>query len=134
MGADYKKAHKNLISGGGTNGIGAGVVNYFGCFGYEVGQAVEVRRHQVISEAGIMEHLYAVATLPPGAGETYDYDIFLNGNLTALGCQIAGAVAVAANDLVTQIAVVPGDVISIRVTISGAAAVEYHTWGLTIRS
>ena len=127
MGADYKAAHKKTIPfNGGVVGLAANSTYYF----VMSANSNWNRCQQVVSTAMTLRALYGNCDAAPGVGETYTYTLMVNNIATPLTCQIAGAVATQASDLVNQVAVVPGDLLSIRLVTSLNAVVAYHSASL----
>ena len=127
MGADYRKAHKSLICGSST---GSSVVNstlYMHPSGSPLHTvAREIRARCYICTAGVLRHLRAHCHDPPGAGETFDYTLRLNGAPSALTCQTVNP-NTESSDLVNAVAIVPGDYITIEIVSSALAAAGYQT-------
>ncbi len=71
------------------------------------------------------KNLYAKSDAAPGATETYDYTLMVNGAPAALTCQTADP-AVASSDLTHTVSIAAGDVISIKVVTSDGSAVTRH--------
>jgi len=86
-----------------------------------------------IPENGIIEAMYAHSSVPPGAGETYDYTLILNGAPQAMTIQIAGAVDQDGNNELNPIVVALGDLICIQCTTSLNAAISGHSASLRFR-
>ena len=127
MGADYRKADKSLIPGCTAAIVGSNVTIYAPPTG-ATEQAVVGRVRTPVSQAGVIDRLYALVNAAPGAGETFTYTLMVNGLATALTCQIAGAAAVAANDVVNAVPVAQGYDICLRLVTSLNASIQLHKW------
>lgn len=130
MGAKYKqnKRWSDHWHAGGT--VGANSTRYFsGSYLNPVELAASVPAPQNY----IIEGFYCRSQLAPGAGETYTYTLMLNGLPQAMTCQTAGAAAVESFDFQNPVAVVIGDLISVRVVTSLNAAVTVHASSLRFR-
>ena len=124
MGADYEKANKSMVPISSGANVAANSVFYMQV-GDVSGTTTLVRI--VITTPGVLQHMWTYSGVAPGAGETFDYALMLNGVATGLATQHAGAAVRKASDLVDQIAVVPGDEINVRITTSLNAAVTRHS-------
>ena len=71
--------------------------------------------------------------MAPGAGETYDITVLLNGVPTLLTLQIAGAVDVQAGPDVDMVAITADDELSIEVVTSLNAALCQMSWSMEVR-
>jgi hypothetical protein len=80
------------------------------------------RNSVVMPFAGVLDHLYVYSVTPPGAGETIDITVMINGAPSALTVQLAGAAQTAGSDLVNAVAVAAGDLVVIRYVSSLNAA------------
>ena len=131
MGADYRAKHAAIL--GGTTGA-AQAANQTRFYNPNGSPATpnENDARMVIPFACHITNLYVRSRGPAGAGETYDYQVFLNGNATGLILQIAGGAAVTAGPDTTVVAVAAGDEISIRIVSSAAANAENHMWSLEV--
>lgn len=90
----------------------------------------------LVTRSGILRNLVVKSYQAPGGGQTYTYTVRVNGNPTAITCQIAGAGTVNANDLVNAVRVVVGDRVTVQLVTSGAATVSRHkaTIGFEVNS
>ena len=131
MGADYKKALKSILPFSSGTNVAANAAFYF-CVGDVSGTATLIRI--IITTAGVLSRMYTYSGVAPGAGETFDYTVMINGLEVALATQHAGAVQRTDSDLVDQIAVVPEDEINIRIVTSLNAAVTRHQATLEFKS
>lgn len=128
MGADYKKTDKAaIICQTEIAGIVPNITQYMGP--NAIG-GLEANVSFPVPFDGIIEAMFAHTSLAPGAGETFDYTLMLNGIAQGQACQIAGAVQQDNNDEANPILVVEGDLISIRVVTSLNAAVAVHSIAL----
>ena len=132
MGADYRHAHISSLLGASNGVVPANVTVYAPPAG-AVESAGIGNSQTPISINCIIDYLYVIATAAPGAGETFTYTLMVNGVASALTCQIAGAAAVPANDLVNAVQVNAGDDLCIRIVTSLNAAITYHHWSFRIR-
>jgi len=132
MGADYNAGRRNIIGGMERAGLAANVTVYLCPWGGDdwaaIGQ-VDIP----FAIAGIIDHLWYETSVPPGAGETFTITIMVNGIASVVTCQIAGAVANAAQDLINAAAIAVGDTVGIRIATSLNAAVGTHRWSFRFR-
>lgn len=131
MGADYRKAPKQVIGAQSGNTLIPNVTRYANPGG-SVFHAAEGDARMRIPFDCVIRLLYCRSEFPPGAGDTYTYTIMVNGIASILTAQIAGAAAVEGNDLVNAVAVAAGDELTIRVVTSVGAAQGYHLWSWEI--
>jgi len=125
MGADYKKNHASIIGAQSVNTLAVNSTRYLNPGGSNF-QPTEPPARMRIPFSCVIRNLYVRATFAPGAGETYDYEILVNGAPSGIACQIAGAIDVEANDLVNVVGLVLGDEICLEVITSLNASVRYH--------
>ena len=131
MGADYKKTDKSSIICQTTlGGISTNTTQYLGTNSMA---GANGNAEFPVPFNGAIEAIFAHSALAPGAGETFEYTLILNGVPQAQACQIAGAVQQDNNDEANPILVVEGDLISVRVVTSLNAAVAVHSVGLRTR-
>ncbi len=127
MGADYKKAHKSMLT------ICSDTIQHPANTTATVLQgyaANQLRTQTVAPWDGILSALFIAIDNAPGAGENTVYTVLVNGAPTALTCTIAGAVAQDANNVVNQVAVAQGDTIVVRAVSSLNAAAARITGGM----
>ena len=86
-----------------------------------------------IPVSGILRNMYNKAEGAPGVGDTYGYALYLNGLITALVSQTAGAVDTESSDLVNALAVAAGDLVSVEIIISVTAAATRHITTLELK-
>lgn len=127
MGSDYIPSRKDTIRSNTHGSHAANATFYYSTDGNASG--AEAAKGDIIITAGILRELRCRTQIPPGAGETYVYTVFLNGAPTALVVTIAGAVALNGFFL-GAIPVVADDRITIRIVSSLNAAVSNHSWAI----
>lgn len=133
MGADYKKKQSSIIGGYNPTVQGANTQRFYFPYGSD-GRIAEADARMFVPFDCILTHFYSRAGAPPGAGETFDYVVLLNGNVTALALQIAGAVNQTAGPDLSGVAILAGEEICIRIITSAGAAVNYHMWSLEVNT
>ena len=133
MGADYKKKQSSLIGGHSEAALGSNITRYIHPFGPYF-HVPELDARMVVPFDCLITDFYVRCSQAPGAGETNDYAMYLNGAPTALALQIAGAAAVQAGPDLDVIAIVDGDEISIEVITSLNAVGVYHSWSLEVNT
>ena len=106
----------------GPGTIGAGLVRFIHLAGEMV---VEVRSQIPVGTRCTLRNLRVHASLAPGAGESFVYRIRINGADGNLTVTLGGADTDGA-DLVNEDVLVPGDLLTLQVTTSAAAAVAWH--------
>lgn len=129
MGSDYKSAPHCTLAVQSNAAIGANLTQYIG-----VGCAVQANPNWAsfrIPYAGILRNMYARASGAPGAGETFDYTVYINGIVTAITCQTVNP-NLESDDLVNQVAVNAGDYVCVEVITSLAAAAQLHSVGIEL--
>lgn len=132
MGADYEKSHRSIIGGFTATNIGANLTRY--AFPYGSPPLVpEIDARMVMPFSCILTRYWVRSTLAPGAGETYDITVLLNGVPTLLTLQIAGAVDVQAGPDVDMVAITADDELSIEVVTSLNAALCQMSWSMEVR-
>jgi len=134
MGADYKKAPEAVIMGGTQDNHAQNSTDYYFPQGIAPSNGFISPRRGPISSGGVLEHLYVRTEAAPGAGETYDVTLYLNGVITAMTVEIAGAAQIRGFDLVTQIGIIPGDELTIEVASSALAVVTRLFWSIKVRT
>ena len=129
MPADYKAADHCMIPFQSNAAIAANSTLYVGTGNTPQGNPNwgSVR----VPYAGILRNMYCRASGAPGVGETYDYQVFVNGVGTIILSQTAGA-ALESEDLVNQVAVAAGDYVCIEVITSLNATVQLHSIGIEL--
>lgn len=70
--------------------------------------------------------MYMQSGSAPGAAQTYTYELYKNGVLSALACSHTGAATFSSSDTDNGISCSPGDNLGVRVTTSAGAAVGEH--------
>jgi len=133
MGADYNPANKAIIGGCAGGQFPPNTTAYLTPIGSSANHGPQVRAEQYFPYSGIVSQLRAHIHQPPGAGETFTLTLMVNGIATALTCQIAGAVATEAADLVNQVAIAAGDYLTLRIVSSLNAAAQYVTWAMQVK-
>jgi|SRR6516162_10007425 hypothetical protein len=89
--------------------------------GSTTGQTTESIASSVMPAAGTVDHLYVQSsTGGPGAGASWTFTIYQNGNPTAEGCTLSGS-QVQCNDPTNSITVAAGDTLSLQVCPSNTA-------------
>lgn len=73
-----------------------------------------------IDSPGRLKKLRVIRTTTPAGGTSVVYTVRVNGVNTAITCTMANGPTIA-SDLVNSVAVVPGDVVEIAVTVGGGA-------------
>lgn len=133
MGADYRKTSYSIYAGNSNATLPANTEQVYAPNGGDpAGIANANFRDVPICRVGTLQHLYCHSRVAPGVGETYDYEIYLNGVLTALVVEIAGAVDQNGNNVADGIGVVPGDLIRVHVTSSLGANGTLHSWSFEL--
>jgi len=115
---------------GGTGTVAAGATAYIQAAVCGTGgmQATETLNcFHVVTKAGIISNLAVKALVPPGAGETFTYTLRVNAADTTLTCQIGGAADNRAQDLVNQVVIAIGDVLTLKVVNSAGGASTSHS-------
>lgn len=108
--------------------IGAGITNYLGLT--LVGGPGFESVVSVIMDRQTIREIYTRSVLAPGVGQTFTYDLFLNGVVVpGITIVIAGA---AVTGVLTGLAVpvARGDLASMQIVTSAGAAVTYHGFSL----
>jgi len=77
------------------------------------------------------KNLFAKSSAAPGATETYDYTLMVNGAPSILTCQTANP-ATTTSDVTHLVALAAGDLISIRAVTSDGSAVTRHSAALEL--
>ena len=133
MGADYRKSSYSIFAGTVSGAQAANTQAAYSpngdvaaAWGNNLFVAIPICR------AGTLQHLYYETFGPPGAGETFTLTVWVNGIVTLLSVQIAGAVQIAGNDVVNQIPVVPGDNILMEIVTSLNAGITWHKWSFEL--
>lgn len=90
--------------------------------------ATETDVQIVVPTAGTLRDLYIKLQTSPGAAKQYDYVVMLNGSPTSLTVNLTNATT--GNDTTHTVAVVAGDVISIKCTPTGTPTSSRPAWGL----
>ena len=130
MGADYKKADKSLIPI--SSHALAHPANSTGyvCQGYS---ANIFRTAMIITWIGVIRNLFIELDTAPGGADTQIFTVMVNGAPTAITLTITGA-QLAGNDIVNQVAVAPGDLVTVRIVSSATAAGARIAGGLGYRT
>lgn len=129
MGSEYERAHRSLLFFHSDANIAANSSRFY----WQNSFANDISARVLIAFAGVLSNLFCESLVAPGAGETFTYTVMINGLASALTCQTAGAVLTLSNDIVNEVAVAPGDTISIRCTTSLNAAATRHKNGAGFR-
>ena len=132
MPADYRPARKYSFSGHPRDTPPANATRYAPPNGSTMNAAVNNVNVPIPHDASF-GRLYIHSVSAPGVGETYDYDIIVNGGLTGITVQLAGAAQTVGNDIVNTFEVVAGDEIALRFVSSLNAAVGFHMWSWEVR-
>lgn len=95
-------------------------------FGFEIGADASLNgssglMSQVIAVAGTVSNLTVNLQTAPGAGKSWTYTLYVNGNPTALTCTISDA-NTTGSDTTHSVTVAPGDISSWQQTPSGTPA------------
>jgi len=93
--------------------------------------AVEGNHDIPIPFDGVLRNFYVESTLAPGAGETYTFNVRINGANSGIQVIIQDP-NLNGNDLVNDIVVNQGDMYNIQIITSLNAAVAFHRWSLGI--
>lgn len=80
--------------------------------------------------AGTFSKLYIALSAAPGGGKSYIFTLMKNGVATALTCTITGAVATTGSDTSNSVAVVAGDLLSIKGDATGSPTSVYYGGGV----
>ncbi|TRC78503.1 SGNH/GDSL hydrolase family protein [Mesorhizobium sp. WSM4310] len=108
-----------LTSVGGT--VAAAATAYLGSYA----AAAALSSAITIPYAGVAKNLRCLASVVPGAGQSYTYTLMVNGVATILTCVTGAAVLVGA-DTLNMVAVAAGASLSVRVVNSATGAVATH--------
>lgn len=124
-----------FISGYSTTNPSTTVVNYNSCCGAGyTWVTTEGWKTQLVPAAGTLKWLRVELTAPPnGEGKSYAFTVMLNGNPTALTCTVTNA-ETSANDLVNTVAIVAGDLISLKCVPTGTPDVVGVQWSMLFAS
>lgn len=128
MGADYKKADRVVLVHHSRTAITANTDTYMAAQ-----QGIILQQNRVCPVHGLVDGFFCNGSQPAGAGETYTYTIYLNGNITAMVVVIGGAAEVSDQNLINGFAVAEGDLISVNVVTSLNAAVSAHSASVRIK-
>lgn len=90
--------------------------------------ATESQREAPAPTGGTFSDLRVIVGSAPGAGTSYTFTLRKNGADTAVTCAIADS-ATNCSDTANSVAVVAGDLLSLEITPSGAAATPTARWG-----
>lgn len=134
MGADYKQRPKAIMGGAVIGAIVANRTSWVNPSGGDdqAGGAGIGNAEMPMAYPCIIRNLVFDVSLAPGAGETFDYTLYVNGVPTALTCQIAGAVATGAFDMVNAIVIGLHDLVCIEIVTSLNAVAAFHKWSIEI--
>lgn len=107
----------------------AGQTRYYGVWE----SATETDISIPIPVAGTLRNLSAAASVAPGAAQTFTYTARKNAADTSLTCTISGAAATSASDTSHSPTVAAGDLLAVKVVVSGGGATAQHRicWQLT---
>lgn len=111
---------------GGTGNVVNGTRYHF-CDGANVATSTEVYARNMIAEAGSLENLTVTLSAAPGAGTSRTFTVMKNGVAQSLAVTIADA-ATTASTTANDLGLSAGDRISLRGTVSGAAAAAGAFW------
>lgn len=121
-----------IVAGYGTN-LNSGNTRYnFLASGFTWGDP-EGERKQVVSTAGKIKHLRVKLSEAPGAGDSYDLTLMLNGAPSALTVHIHDTDTTGA-DTVNEIDVVAGDTVSVQSDPTGAPSSPSVWWTTVFES
>lgn len=112
---------------GGNNTLTSGT-NYWALQNVYGSSTTEADVSQVMPTAGNFTKIYVYHDTPPGAGTSYTYTLRVNGVDSILTVNLADANN-AANDTHT-VAVVAGDLVSLKQTVTGAVVASKLKFGL----
>lgn len=87
----------------------------------------EFVRGAIVSTAGVIKNLRVKLAGSPGGGKHYDFTLLLNGAPTALTLEIADA-ATSGSNMVNEIDVVAGDIVSLQCNPDGTPTARYVAW------
>ena len=76
---------------------------------------------QYCSTSGTIRNLYALLTVAPGSGKSYDFTILKNSVATGVTCNVSES-STTCNDTVNSFTVVQGDLISVSSTLNNTPA------------
>ena len=128
MGADYKKESSTAIMWLSYDNVNPNVTVYT-CYRMNLAEATVLT---IVPYDGLFEWMRAQSDVAPGAGETFTYNLRINGaNSTQV--VIAGAAAVMAEDLVASVQVTRGDEVCVSIVTSLNAAATTHRIGFKYR-
>lgn len=119
--ANYTKGTFHGSTGSVT--VAAGATLYMGP---GEGNASEASARFPIPIGATVKNLYCRADQVPGVGQTYTYNVYLNGGSSGINCQTAGNASNTSSDLSHTASLSAGGFISIRVDVSGGAAAAQH--------
>lgn len=112
--ASAAQAMDTPIVSGGTEAPSNSATNYWVVNGTTISwNATENNVSNIVSVAGTWKTFYASVATAPGAGTSWTFTLMLNGSPTSSACTISDA-ATTCNDTSDTVALVPGDIISIR--------------------
>lgn len=111
---------------GGTGAI-TNATRYYRMDGCASAVSVEVYARNMICEAGSLENLTVTVTADPGGVTSRTFTIMKNGSATTLAVTIASG-STTASTTANDLALVAGDRISLRGTVSGAPAAAAAYW------
>lgn len=115
-----------------TAGVNIGAAtNYGGLLGVASFSTTESQRYMVMPCAGTIKHLWVRLNTGVGAGNTRTFDVSINGSsVGSPAVTFSDGDADTKGDATTEIAVVAGDTVSIRHTLTGTPTASIAAWGL----
>lgn len=119
---------EQLIFGGGDLNYPA--TYYYNPFGYGIKDATESNSYAVVSTAGDIKNLYIEVNAAPGTGKSHAFTLMKNGVATSLTITISEA-STSGSNVADTIAVVAGDLLSIRMTPTSTPPGLRATWNLS---
>lgn len=128
IGASSREPQRgHIFMGGDDAALGAGLTRYYTANGNSDKANLNQASARVPFDC-VMSELRCNTSGAAGAGESLTFTLMVEGAASALTCQIAGAAATEAEDLVNEVNVAEDDLICMRVVSTGAANAVHPTW------
>jgi hypothetical protein len=118
---------QQIISGGNNDPLNAAATEYNGVMGAGLWNATESVNYQVIPTGGSIDRLYIRLSANVAAGATYTFTLMKNAGTSTLTVTIAAG-ASTGSDLTHSVALVAGDLVSIRSTYTGSPGTPFACW------
>jgi len=133
MGADYKHITRKSIIGSCAQVMASNLTRYGHAIGGYAIWGVEADARQRIPFPCLLTNMYVRIDTPPGAGETYQFTLMVNGAPSTLDITLAGAVQVEDGPDADIVALVTGDEISMQLISSLNCFNVQSTWSIELR-